>query len=60
MTNRYTPQPGADEDQPASSCGWFDSSLDLLRGLSIIEHEGDAVDATSTTAFIYPRQEVRQ
>ena len=59
MTNRYTPQPGADEDQPASSCGWFDSSLDLLRGLSVIEHEGDAFDATSAIASITPRQEVR-
>ena len=26
--------------EPPFGCGWFDSSLDLKRGLAVIEHEG--------------------
>lgn len=33
------PPPVADEDPEAfSRCGWFDSSLELARGLKVIEH----------------------
>jgi hypothetical protein len=33
------PAPGAG-DEPDRSCGWYDSSYDLGRGLQVIEHNG--------------------
>lgn len=32
--------PAANDDEHPG-CGWFDSSLDLARGLLVIEHDGD-------------------
>lgn len=31
---------GADHDHLPAGCGWFDSSLDLSRGLAVVEHAG--------------------
>ena len=34
---------GVDGDEaPPSGCGWFDSSLELSRGLAVVEHTGFA------------------
>ena len=37
-----------DDGAPPTGCGWFDSSLELSRGLAVVEHTGfDAIsDAT--------------
>jgi hypothetical protein len=39
---------GDDDEAPPAGCGWFDSSLELSRGLAVVEHTGfDAIsDAT--------------
>lgn len=29
---------GADHDHLPAGCGWFESSLDLSRGLAVVEH----------------------
>ena len=37
MTIGYMPSPRAGQDVSLPCGGWFDSSVDLLRGLSVIE-----------------------
>ncbi len=35
---------GSDDDPLPTGCGWFDSSLELSRGLAVVEHAGfDAI-----------------
>jgi hypothetical protein len=40
------------DDAPPGGCGWFDSSLDLSRGLAVVEHAGfDAIGDTVPLAW---------
>jgi hypothetical protein len=39
-------------DEPPRGCGWFDSSLELSRGLAVVEHAGfDALAAEAPLAW---------
>jgi hypothetical protein len=41
-----------DQDMPPGGCGWFDSSLDLSRGLAVVEHDGfDAIGDVAPLAW---------
>ncbi len=44
---------GVDGDEaPPSGCGWFDSSLELSRGLAVVEHAGfDAISDAAPLAW---------
>ena len=42
----------AEEEIHPSGCGWFDSSLDLSRGLAVVEHAGfDAIGDVAPLAW---------
>lgn len=45
--------PGAaDPDALPAGCGWFDSSLDLSRGLAVVEHSSfDAIGDVAPLAW---------
>jgi len=43
---------GEDHDMLPGGCGWFDSSLDLSRGLAVVEHDGfDAIGDVAPLAW---------
>jgi hypothetical protein len=44
---------GMDGDEsPPSGCGWYDSSLELSRGLAVVEHAGfDAISDAAPLAW---------
>lgn len=40
------------DEAPPSGCGWFDSSLELSRGLAVVEHTGfDAISDAAPLAW---------
>ena len=42
----------ADDEPPPAGCGWFDSSLELQRGLAVVEHAGfDAIRDAAPLAW---------
>jgi hypothetical protein len=44
--------PCGDPDMLPGGCGWFDSSLDLSRGLAVVEHAGfDAIGDVAPLAW---------
>jgi hypothetical protein len=43
---------GADHEHLPAGCGWFESSLDLSRGLAVVEHLGfDAISDAAPLAW---------
>jgi hypothetical protein len=46
------PAEAAELEALPAGCGWFDSSLDLSRGLAVVEHAGfDAIGDTVPLAW---------
>lgn len=44
--------PAGGDDALPVGCGWFDSSLDLSRGLAVVEHAGfDAIGDVTPLAW---------
>lgn len=48
------PAPEDDESDRFSRCGWFDSSLELARGLKVIEYVDRLPDELAIEGLIWP------